>query len=168
MKRLGLCAFVWVLFVGGVTLYMGHRHSAMGQPATAMALRTVDRTYLVEVTTSFTAEADPFALRTDTSEEAPALLLRLGDTELLRLSDGVVAGQPRRLEAVQGLTRGSNELFVKATPPTALEGRQFVQLRVLQGGQSLAETVLWSEGGAAVAGSLRFVLEEDEEDGHEH
>jgi hypothetical protein len=167
--RLGLVFLAWIVFVGGLGLYMHRRDAGRTSARAAVTLPPAAGRYTVEVTPTFRARPDPFALRTETSGDAPALRLRLDTREILHLTDGVEAGRPVVVEDLEGLVEGPNELYLEASPPTDETARRhFVQLRVLRDGRTVAEEVFWSEGGAQVAGSLRFVLAPPAEDDHEH
>lgn len=166
MKRILLVIVIWIVFVGGLAVYMRHREaSAVGGPKT-IVLKAAAGNYTLEVTPTFSAAPDPFALQVDEAKPAAALVVRLDTTELLRLSDTVEKGKTLRVEKIQGLVEGENEIFLQASPPTG-EGRSFVQLRLLRDETPVAEEVFWSEGGLQVTGSLRYTIRPDTSEDHD-
>ena len=120
--------------------------------------------YDLELTPTFSLEKDPFALNLD---ESPALVVKLGDKELLAL-ESVLAGESVLLEEVRGLVLGMNEFFIKATPSTAdAAGAQALRVRLLQAGQPVAEETYWTGNGMPVKAVFRVALEESpKESGH--
>lgn len=169
MLRIGFVLAIWVVLVGGLSVYMQNREALELSHGEALILRPAAGIYSIEVTPSFAAESDPFALNLDETDKAPAILLRLGNTELLRKSGGIEAGFPIRLENITGIVEGSNEVYVSAAPPGGHpQQRHFVQLRVLRDGNEIATTILSSEGGATVAGSLLFQVHAAKESAHDH
>ena len=170
MARIGLVIAIWMVFVGGLGLYMRQRDAGASEGPTVIRLETAAGQYAVEVTPSFAAAPDPFALQIDEQDAGAALVVRLGEREILRVTDHVEGGKPLRIEDVEGVVVGMNEVLVEASPPTdQADRRHFVLLRVLRDEAAIAERTFWSEGGAKVAGSLRFeIAAGDREGAHEH
>lgn len=170
MKRIPFVILVWALLLGGMTFYMRHRDGRRRAMAAPTA-RTADRaegTFSVEVTPTFPVEADPFALRTDADRGDAGLVVLLNGRDLLRRSDGGEPGEVIRLDGVAGFAVGANEVRVEAYPPEEPgDRRHFVQVRVLRNGAPLADDTFWSEGGAAVTGSLGVEVPSGAEDSHD-
>lgn len=161
MRRIALTLLIWIAFPGLVVLFFRHRDAARHTAAPPARLQTAPGTYGIELTTSFDAQADPFALRTSDADVPAALLVRLGNREILRKAEGIQAGTPIRIEPIPGLVTGANELHIQATPPVAdTTQRHLVHVLLLRDGMPSGETFLWSEGGAQTSGSFRFVLPE--------
>lgn len=157
MKRIPFVILIWLVLVGGLTLYMDHRDSRPVAARTAAALDMAGGRYSVEVTPSFAAEADPFALAIGDAAETSALSVTLRGRDLLSLAGGNEPGVPLEIANVEGVTAGDNEILLRAAPPPdAPSRRHFVQVRVLRDGLPLADETFWSEGGARVEGVLRF------------
>lgn len=161
MPRLALTLLIWILLPGLVILFFRHRDAARHTAAPPVRLQTAPGTYGIELTTSFDAVADPFALRSSDTDAPVALSVRLGNREILRKAEGIQAGIPIRLEPVPGLVTGANEIHIQATPPVAdTAQRHMVHVLLLRDGIAAGETFLWSEGGAQTSGTFRFVLPE--------
>mgnify|MGYP006306966333 CR=1 FL=1 len=163
MKRIATAMAVCILFLSGVTWYMSSRNLGKSGESNAVELQAAEARYDLEVTPTFSAKRDPFALRTDDREEEAALSVRLGDREILAVKQDAPAGQPIVVHHIEGLVRGWNELYLQAAPPADAYGvRHFVHMRLLRDGAPVAEKTFWSDGGALVAGSVKFRVEEAE------
>lgn len=159
MKRIVTALLLWTVLVGGLALYMQRRTPVEAvegfQPQAAKGL------FGIEVTTSFNALPDPFALDTGDGGEGAALRLRVNGVEALTLREPVAAGTLIRVEKAPGMITGVNEFFVEASPPLEESDRAHaVRVRVFQNGESLAEETLWSEPGSRVAGTFTLELPE--------
>lgn len=168
--RLVLTAVIWVVLVGGLALYMFNRTAV--QSASELNLHTPSGDFAVEVTTTFPLEPDPFALRSEGSDEAPALVVRVNGREVLRKTERVEPGEPIRVEPIPGFAQGANEVFVEANPRLDMAGRsQAVRVRVLQDTNVLADRSLWSDQGNRIAAAIAVNVdtrESKEHDTHGH
>lgn len=168
MKRIAAVLLIWVVVFGGLSFYMNRfeaRQSA-ATPAPRQALSDAD--YSLEVTATFNIEPDPFALRTENSADAAALLVRIGEREILRTLQ-VEAGVPVQVQPVPGIHPGMNEFFVEANMPLEMAGKNLaLQLKLKRDGLPVAEKTLWSEGENRIAGTFPVGLEIDRESTNTH
>jgi hypothetical protein len=124
--------------------------------------------YSLTVTPTFQAEPDPFALQTTTTDPAPALLVRMAGSDLLRVTDQVQAGRTLYVEALPEVRVGLNEVYIEGSPPTDQSGqRQAILVELFRNGVWVQQASFWSVPGAKVTGTLRFEVTEDEPD-HDH
>lgn len=159
MPRIGLTLLIWIVFPGLVVLFFRHRDTAQHGAPPPVRLQAAPGSYALELTTSFDATADPFALRRGDDDAPTALRVRLGDREVLRMEEGLRAGVPIRIEPIPGLVSGTNELHIQVSPPVAdARRRDLVHVLLLRDGTPVEESFFWSEGGAQASGSFRFVL----------
>jgi hypothetical protein len=173
MIRFLLVGLVWAVCVGGVALYMqardAVRDAAVAAPGVA-APQTAVADYDLEVTLTFGAQADPFALTVADTEPTSAVTVRINDTLVAEVPEDVAPGVPWVQPDVEGVVLGSNELLVQATPP--LDGasvRHAARVRVLEDGRAIADHTFWSEGGAKIIDTLLFqAAPEGIEDDHSH
>lgn len=166
--RIPFVVLIWVVLVGGLSLYMRHRDAHTPVAGAGVTLNLAEGRYALEVTPTFAAESDPFALASDTGD-SPAVAVRMRGREIVRAGDAIRPGVPIRVDDVQGFVAGDNEVLVEASPPSDdAERRHFVHVRILRDGLPVAEETFWSEGGARVSGALRFSLREGTEDEHGH
>lgn len=165
--RILLTAAIWVAFAGGVALFTARR-DARG-PVVSFERGPAKGVFAVEVTASFAASPDPFAL--DTGDvKAAGLVVRVNGVEAIR-SATVEPGVALRAEPVAAVVEGKNELFVEASPPQdQLSRRHAVRVRVLRDGEPVAERTFWSEPGSPVAAAfpLDVPAAPREEDAHDH
>lgn len=169
MSRFILVISVWIVFVGGLGLYMYQRNASTGKSIVPIEFKAAERVYTVEITPTFTAEPDPFALQTD-EDELAALVLKLGDMELLSGIEQAEKGKTITVENVKGLVIGSNELYLEASPPIdQSDSSHAVRLRLLEDNIPIAEKTFWSENGSKVTGVLHFELKPhtDEDEHHD-
>ncbi len=166
--RFTLTALAWLLMLGGLSLYIHQRD--LQKPALLQAPVQKGLTaweFTLELTATFSPEADPFALQGDDTAAAP-LVVRTATQELYRaatLEPGVVV----QVNPVHGLLEGRNELYVQAQPPVDEAGRDHaVRVRLLQSSRVLVDQTIWGQGGASVAGTIPFTLEAHGEEPHGH
>lgn len=159
--RLGLAACIWLVIVGGVSLFMRQENQA----ATAMAPPERHTTYAagdfsLEVTTTFPLQPDPFALTADDSGQQAALNISLGGQRIFSAEE-LPAHLPRRIHPLPDLVLGKNEFLVTATPPLdAVDNTASyaVRLRLLRGDAPVAQDTFWASQGATITGALRVDL----------
>jgi len=167
--RFVLTVLVWLIMVGGLSLYIHERDRRkppeIKAPATEAA-RMED--YTLEITPTFSTEPDPFALRGDPAASA-TLVVRLGERELFRSEQALPAGETVSVHPVAGLIVGPNELYLRASP-SLNEARMdhAVRVRLLQGNRVVFDETLWGRSGVNVAGTIPFTLTETPEDKHAH
>jgi len=162
-----LAAVIWIVLIGGLTLYMNTRE-AVKQPE-GYRVSQASGTYSLELTTTFALEPDPFALRT--AAEAPdALVLKLNGKELLRIADKVEAGRSIRIDPVPEVHDGANELYVEASPPVDSALRSYaIRIQLMGTHHEVLDRTIWSEHGMKIAASVPFRIEQQprkEEHGH--
>jgi len=158
---------ICLVIVGGLFLYMNQRPRAAA-PGTDRPQTDLDRAgFSLEVTTTFALEPDPYALKSEGSPPAASLLIRLGEAEILRLSQTRPPGRITTLGSVPGLKPGQNEFYVEAYPP--LTGKKdangpglALRFRLKSGHRILVDETLWSEAGR-VAGTITVSI--DDKDG---
>jgi len=167
--RFALVALIWLIMVGGLTLYIRQRDSRLPpaiQTPTAEAVPLED--YVLEITPTFSPEPDPFALKGDPADSA-SLVVRLGGRELFSTGKALTAGRTITVQPLTGLVAGHNELYLQAAPPPgeALQDHA-VRVRLLQGARLIFDQTLWGVSGATVAGAIPFNLDKRAEAGHDH
>lgn len=169
--RIIVAVLIWICFVGGVGLYIHHRSRAAVTSAGPVEMETAEGNYALEITSTFIVEPDPFAIQSNDQEKPSALLVRLGDLEIIRITDRMEAGTPIRVEPLRGLVIGDNEIYVEANPPLNQAGRSHaLRMQVLKNGQAWKEKTFWSTPGGKVADTLRLILipSQTKEDPHAH
>lgn len=141
---------VVVTILGGMQAYMTYRPRP--QAASAVIQETSARgSFSVEVTPSFDAGPDQFALELD---DAPSLIVQFRGKEILSHRDAIDAGTAVTVDDVSGLVVGGNEFFVRATPATLNDISLAIRIRILRDGSPLADQTLWSEPGEAPQGTV--------------
>lgn len=165
--RFTLTALAWLLMLGGLSLYIHQRDRQKPAPLQAPLQQGLsDQEFTLELTATFSPEADPFALQGDAAT-AP-LVVRTAAQELYRAAS-LEPGVALRVNPVPGLVEGRNELYVQAQPPISEAGRDHaLRVRLLQDSQVLVDQTLWGQGGSSVAGAIPFTLEAHGEEPHEH
>lgn len=161
--RIVLAIMIWILFAGGLVLYMDYRKPA-SSPAentgadSEPAFASADQGhYVLEITPAFAAEPDPFALQTDSGLLPPALLVRMGNREMLRVTERMEAGIPLMPDPLTGLSPGENEIWFEASPRLEAYSKiHALRIRVLKNDQVAADQTFWSEPGGNISGVLSF------------
>ena len=167
--RIGVAALIWILFIGGLTTYMLQRGSAAPSSADKITIEGAQGTYSLVVTTTFTAQPDPFALTNDSAPPA-ALLVRMGQQILLSKTDDILPGQPMGVTITDGLVKGTNEILVQASPPLDnADQAQAVRVQLLRDDWQITEQTYWAAPGENISEVFRFDLVTQLEDAdHDH
>ena len=171
MLRFALTGFVWIACVGSVALYMQVRDKVRLTTSvpTEQTPESAARQYDRELTPTFAAEADPFALVTSDAPAEPAIAVQLNGAQIAALTDGVAPGEPWRKDNITGVVEGANEIIIAATPPIGgLQSRHALRARVLSQGQTIADQTFWTEGGEKIIATLRFDATPTTGDDHDH
>lgn len=167
--RFLLVVTVWVVIVGGLWSYVTQRDHRRGQVVAAVpADLSVEGRFAIEITPTFSVEEDPFALTTsDTS--APPLALKLNSSEIAIGAAEILRGQTIRLEKVEGVLAGHNEIFVTGSPPLTENTLEHgIRVKLFDEGGLLVDQTVWAEQGALVSGTITFSRLQSEEGRHDH
>jgi hypothetical protein len=160
--RIFVTIIVWVIFIGGLTLYMKHRGSVDYSATDFYEFKQVEKVYALEVTPSFLLESDPFALTMDSQNNSPALVVQSGEHELLNVRAPLTNAETFRIEPLHNLIVGQNEIYVEATPATNhFSTYNAIRVRIIKDGYPFAEKTIWSPPGTKVSGIFQFTLEAD-------
>jgi hypothetical protein len=126
--------------------------------------------YNLELTLTFDAVPDPFALVSPGAEAAPVVSVHLNGKTLVELREGSPPGVPWLQEGISGVSVGTNELLIEATPPVgAAHIRHAVRVRLIENTVAIADETFWSDGASKVGGAVRFQVDEtssEHNDGH--
>jgi hypothetical protein len=171
--RIFVTIIVWVVFIGGLTLYMNHRGSADYSANNFHEFKLPEKVYALEVTPSFVLESDPFALNIDSRKGSPALLVRLGEHIILKVDDPLTSYETYKVEPLHGLIIGENEIYIEASPPlNHISTQNALRIQIIKNGYPLAEKTIWSPPGSKVSGTFQFTLKADDhnfsEENHAH
>jgi len=167
MRRIAASAVIWLVLVGGAGLYMNTRPGADARADAPQAEEAAG--YAVEMTTTFEAKPDPFALSLSDTEAPAALRLKLNGATLFERNDNVGAGERMIIDPVPGVRPGANELFIEAYPPAETSDRSHaVRVRVLHDGIVVLDATRWSEPGSPLAAPVEFEAQAAEADAHGH
>ncbi len=166
--RFVLCLIIWVVFVGGLYLYVEQRDR--GVVTENVALAAVEKTkqrLSIELTPTFSVEDDPFALQTQEKKAPFDLSVNGRAVDIANLEIG--RGQTLFIRDLEVALGDHNELFIKASPPVSESHLTHgIRLRLTSGERVLADKTIWSSGGGLVSGSVPFALNVSPESGHDH
>ncbi|MFN2355761.1 MAG: hypothetical protein ABR512_14725 [Desulfopila sp.] len=167
--RFVLTALIWLLILGGLSLYIFQRDRRIQAPIQAPVMQEVaGQNFILEITPTFSPEADPFALQGEDGD-SPSLVIRTSQRELFRAQADLERGVPVQVQPVHGLMEGRNELYLQGTPSLSEAHRDHaVRLRLFRDNRVVADETLWGHGGAGVAGTISFTLTTMAEGAHDH
>jgi hypothetical protein len=150
---------VCIFFIGGTALFT--RERVTGGGFSGPPLSPTDEKITLEIVPTFAVEADPFALKGEAEETAPALTAAVNGARVLKVEGPLEAGAAVRLSPLPGLVQGVNEVFVEASPPSGREGRVAgLRIRLIRGDEIREEKAFWSDHSEKVSGSFSFTLRE--------
>jgi hypothetical protein len=138
----------------GVHSYLRFAQSLRGKPAVAEADVAASGTYSADITLTFDAQADEFAL------EPVSLVFKRQQETLLKREELVPAGTPLVIENLPGIVEGENEFYFECVPKE--DGRQIaraVRIRLFHDGVPVAEQTLWAEPGMVPHGAVVLKVE---------
>jgi hypothetical protein len=149
--------------------YMLQRGSVARTPADQIVMERAQGVYTLVVTTTFAAQPDPFAL-TAGGEAPAALQIRMGPRVLLHKTNDIMPGRPMRVAIDEGLVKGTNEIFIEASPPLDSADRaQAVRLQLLRDELTVAQDTFWADPGENISKTFRFDIEKRHKDTeHDH
>jgi hypothetical protein len=135
----------------GVHSYLRFAQSLRGQHHADAASESVAASgkYSAEITLTFDAQADEFAL------EPTSLVLKKQNQVLLQRAELVPAGTPLVVENIAGIVEGENEFYFACVPKE--DGRAIaraVRIRILRDGVPVADKTLWAEAGLVPQGAV--------------
>jgi hypothetical protein len=149
---LALVISAGILF--GVYSYLRFAQSLRGTTEAAVVDVAATGKYSAEITLTFDAQADEFAL------SPVSLVLKRQDQVLLSREGLVPAGEPLVVENIPGIVEGENELYFECVPKD--DGRQLaraVRIRLLRDGAVVADQTLWAEAGLVPQGTVMLKVE---------
>ncbi len=141
--------------------------SGRAKRAPATAVHEVEGLFAIELTTTFDSEDDPFAIET---EKAPSAVVRLNGRTIELPAAGLHRGAVVRIQDIQGVLNGYNELYVQASPPIAESGREHgLRVKFYAEKRLLVDHTAWSSHGAVISDSFGFEYRgELQEESHDH
>ncbi len=166
--RFLLVVAIWMVIVGGLWTYVAQRDQKreMIKPPVAADI-SVDGQFSIEVTPTFSIEDDPFALTTSPTDSASlevrlnGMTIDVGQSEILR-------GQVIRMDGVDGVLAGHNEIYVSASPPVSESGMEHgIRVKFFDASSLLVDETVWAEQGGRVSGSVSYHHSQPEEDSHD-
>jgi hypothetical protein len=167
--RLMYAAVVWLVFIGGVWLYMNTREEATAPGPAQLETPTAAAVYGLRVRATFVAAVDPFALEAPAAEEMVPVEIRVnGRPQTVIMADDLEVGAVYRVTRLSGLHSGDNEIYIAASPPAESADRTHaVRLELLSEGRVVQEKTIWSDGTGRVAGVFMMNIpeEKDSEEG---
>lgn len=162
-KRPILVLLIAIFVFGGLSAYASFLKSLPKNEHQVAELPSSTDSYVVEVTLSFVAERDVFALN-----EAFSLELRMAGQPLLKRSDKLEAGKTIEVKDISGVVAGNNAIFVRAVPSEKFISQACAaRVIVLHNGHSIEDRTIWSSPGDVVAGEVIFVAPSVAESSHD-
>lgn len=168
MRFLLVIAF-WIVIVGGLWSYITHRDGRRLVATTQTPVNiTVEGRFSIELTPTFSTEADPFALTSSESSPTP-LEVKLNGVAIALNTQEVLRGETIRLDEITGILAGHNEVYINASPPLSENSLEHgVRLKVFEDNTIIADETIWAEQGALVSGTISFSHLQQEEGEHDH
>jgi len=147
-----IAILISVVVLGGVGAFIAASTARRVPDATVFEQTAATGVFSLEITPTFDAEADPFAL------DLIALQVQHAGNTILRRDDKCAANEtllvtefPENVKIIVG----KNELYIQAFPGEgALAAANAVRIRVFRDGQPITDNTIWSEPGAPVEGTI--------------
>jgi len=167
--RFFLSLFIWLAIVGGLFAYTWQRDAGLPKgPSIVEAAKQVKGSHFLEITPTFSAEKDPFALQSDT-DNIRLLELKLNGKALDIKAVEMKRGQVMLIRELPKLLVGFNEFYISASPPIAESMLSHgIRVRLLDGSSVLFDNTIWASPGARVSGAINFTLIVNKDDHYDH
>ncbi len=167
--RLILVVGIWIVIIGGLWLYVWQRDSSIGNAAIeAPNFESAEQQYTLEITPTFSAEEDPFALETSVGEPGQ-LQISLNGNPLELSGIQLEQGKPQTIKDLKGIIKGHNEIYLNTSPPISqhllIHG---IRIRLFENGIPVLDDTIWNSQGSLVSGTVNFEAGPPREDDHEH
>ncbi len=167
--RFLLVVTIWIVIVGGLWTYISHRDAKRELiVATTPIYLALEGQFSLEITPTFSTEADPFALTTSGSNASlfevrvNGKMLNMGALEFQR-------GETIRNTKVGGILTGHNEIYVNASPPLSENTLEHgIRVKFYQDDTLIVDRTVWADQGALVSGTVSFNHSQTEEASHDH
>jgi hypothetical protein len=160
--RLILVIIVWIVIVGGLSLYM---HSRVEKHvSTEVTFEQAKGEYSLELITTSKLVPDPFSLSTAQMSEPASLIVKVNGTEVLRTSAPIESQSRIKIPSVKNLIDGQNEIYVEANPPVDQTNAVFaVRVRIILNNRIVTERTLWSDPGMKIADTINLEISNSEQ-----
>ncbi|MDQ1239968.1 MAG: hypothetical protein QG577_2154 [Thermodesulfobacteriota bacterium] len=150
--RLVIAAIIWIIFIGGLSVYMQARESV--EMAPDKTLQTAMGKFTIRVTTTFAPVPDPFALKT-LEQSSSSLTVKLHGVKVLGPDSQPDADEFLFRADLPQLLAGRNEFYVEAYPDLrAASKANALRVEIMKDGVVLTDRTFWSEPGERIAGTL--------------
>ena len=160
---------IWIVIVGGLWNYIFHRDAKRELIVAATPIDlTVEGQYALEITPTFSAEDDPFALKTSDNTDSSFEVKLNGNALDMNVLE-VQRGETIRNAKVGGVLTGHNEIYVNASPPLSENTLEHgIRVKFYQDNTLIVDRTVWADQGALVSGTISFNHLETEEASHDH
>jgi hypothetical protein len=154
-----LMAFIWIVIIGSVVLYLGTREQATGHTGTENHFSKVS--YDIEILASFELEPNPFSEGNGIAagvKNTPSLRILLNGIEVVRETSRHKEMKPLHFKNAAVLETGKNEFYIEAFSIQNNFGRDLsIRLRIMNGQLIKYERTFWSDGENSIRGT--FIVE---------
>jgi len=167
--RFLLVLTIWIFIVGGLWSYISYRDDKRQQITASTPIDlSVDGQFSMEVTPTFSIEADPFSLTTSEAS-ASSFEIKLNGNQIPIDAENVQRGQAIRHEDVTGILAGHNEIYIAASPPHSENTIEHgVRVKLYQDTTLLLDKTVWTSQGALLSETISFRHLQNEEGSHDH
>ncbi len=151
--RLALAILLSVLILLSVHSYLRFAESLRGRHVAAREETIAPGNYSAQITLTFDAEADAFAL------DHTSLLFTHQDQVLLKREDRVLASEPLVVDSLGKLIVGPNAFHFSCVPrDNSPNVAKAVRLQIFRDGHPIAEQTLWAKPGLTPQGEIRIEI----------
>lgn len=149
--RPAIAIILSTLILLSVHTYLRFAESLRGRVVAEKQDTAATGKFSAEITLTFDAEADSFAL------DRTSLLFKHQDEVLLKREDRVSAGTPLKIENLTQLVVGPNAFYFTCVPrDDGMQVAKAVRLQIFRDGVPIAEQTLWAAAGLAPRGEIRL------------
>ncbi|HTN76110.1 MAG TPA: hypothetical protein VL096_12715 [Pirellulaceae bacterium] len=142
-----------VLILSGVYSYLRFAETLRGRHAVAEQTSPATGHFSADITLTFAAEADAFAI------DATSLIFKQQQRILLVKTGLVPAGEPLVIDPLPDVIAGDNAFYFECIPRATAEPlARAVRVRIFRDGELAAEQTLWSEPGQVPRGEIHLNL----------
>lgn len=156
-------AIIWVVILGGMLWYTDYRDQSRPDKFIQTSVLIKESAFVhcdLFITTTFSAEADPFSLQLDGEITKQDVLFRLNGELVETPFSAFKRGQAQKISLEQ-VRAGKNEIYLQIAPPFN-ESDLSNGIRILlvdDKGLTIFDKTIWAEPGVTISDLLSFSIE---------
>jgi len=147
---------IWISLIGGLFAWLNHTTPIYIE--NHITQEKAQGKFDIEITPTFDAKADPFALKLDNHVQADIFTVLLKGKPILNSTDNIIGGIPIVIKNVDNIIVGKNEFYIEAGIPQAQSAHvHAIRVRIIRDDFEVAHKSIWTTPGTKL--QTTFILD---------